>query len=275
MNVSVNCQHFMKAAPGEAERSLNEALLLCAEAGFRFFDMATEDIAQADAAAAFMDENGLYVGQSHMPYNRYRREDYADFITRVLRCAECAHRMGSPILVVHADEFDFSADTFSLERAREFNVRLFAPLADFAAKHGMRIAFENVFVEHNRQDTYRYCSKTEELLSLLEAFPCQLAGICWDSGHAKMSYGKEHIDALLRVADRVIATHIHDNYYERDLHLPPFMGNCDWPAFMRALRSGGFDGNLSLELHYDRVPEQIAPEWVSWLYRSACRLSEM
>ena len=275
MNVSVNCEHFMKSAPGETERALKESLRLCADAGFRFFDLATEDFAQADAAAEFMDENGLSVGQSHMPYNRYRREDYADFITRVLRCAECAHRMGSPILVVHADEFDFSADTFSLERAREFNVRLFAPLADFAAKHGMRIAFENVFVEHNRQDTYRYCSKTEELLSLLEAFPSQLAGICWDSGHAKMSYGKEHIDALLRVADRVIATHIHDNYYDRDLHLPPFMGNCDWPAFMRALRSGGFDGNLSLELHYDRVPEQIAPEWVSWLYRSACRLSEM
>ncbi len=275
MNVSVNCQHFMKAAPGETERSLNEALLLCAEAGFRFFDMATEDIAQADSAAAFMAENGLSVGQSHMPYNRYRREDYTDFAARVLRCAECARRMGSPILVVHGDEFDFSTDTFSLDRAREFNIRLFTPLADFAAKYGMRIAFENVFVEHNRQDTYRYGSKPEEICSLLEAFPRQLAGICWDSGHAKMSYGKEHIDALTGVADRVIATHIHDNYYERDLHLPPFMGNCDWPAFMQALRSGGFDGNLSLELHYDRVPEQIAPEWVSWLYRSACRLSKM
>jgi len=275
MNVSVNCQHFMNSAPGETARSLKEALALCASAGFRFFDLATEDSSFADDIAEYMAENGLQVGQSHMPYNRYKRADYADFSAQVLTCAECARRLGSTLLVVHADEFDFSADSFSLDRAREFNARLFAPLADFAAKHGMRIAFENVFVEHNRQDTYRYCSRTEELLSLLEAFPRQLTGICWDSGHAKMSYGKEHVEALMRVADRVIATHIHDNYYDRDLHLPPFMGNYDWPAFMRALRSGGFDGNLSLELHYDRVPQDILPEWMCWLYRSVCRLSEM
>ena len=275
MNVSVNCQHFLNASPGEPARTLEEALLLCAEGGFRYFDLAEEDIARAEEIAAFMSVNGLYVGQSHMPYNRYKREDYAGFSARVLRFAECARRLGSPILVVHGDEFDFVNETFTLERAREFNVRLFTPLAEFAAAHGMRIAFENVFVEHNRQDTYRFSSKTEEILSLLEAFPRDLVGICWDSGHAKVSYGREHVEALARVADRVIATHIHDNYYDRDLHLPPFMGNCNWPEFMCALRSGGFDGNLSLELHYDRVPQSIASEWVGWLYRSACRLSEM
>ena len=48
MNVSVNCQHFMNSAPGETARSLKEALALCASAGFRFFDLATEDIAFAD-----------------------------------------------------------------------------------------------------------------------------------------------------------------------------------------------------------------------------------
>ncbi|MBR3691836.1 MAG: sugar phosphate isomerase/epimerase [Clostridia bacterium] len=273
MHLSVNATYFKKRI-NAPDRTVEEALRLCAEGGFRHFDLSCEDREEAARLGEFCALHGLSVGQSHIPYNRYKKADYGEFSARMMQAAACAAEMSSPILVVHGDEFDFGAQEFTLERGLAFNRRLFSPLVDFAAKKGMRVAFENVFLEEKHKDTYRFCAKTEELMSLVESFPADLVGICWDSGHAMMSYGDGHIAALSEVAHRVIATHIHDNYSARDLHLPPFMGRCNWPAFMDALRGGGYEGNLSLELHYGAMPEDISLEWVRWLYRLTDRLSK-
>lgn len=275
MELAVNPSHFKKAAVWEQDRTLIEAIGLVSEAGFKHLDIGTADRAEAEEIAAYAADKGLSVIQSHMPFNRYKRADYAVFSKELITCAESAKLLGSNILVVHGDEFDFANCEYTPEAALEFNYRFFTPLVDFAAKNNMKVAFECVFNDWWPKERPRFCSKTEELCALTDKFGADTVGICWDSGHAKVEYGKEHISALKTAGDRVIATHIHDNYYGKDLHLFPFMGDTDWPEFMSTLKNVGYNGDFTFELVYDRLPNALAPEYVKLLCKSGKYLLDL
>lgn len=77
-----------------------------------------------------------------------------------MNAVESAHILGSEILVVHGDEFDFSGMEYSEKAVLEFNYRLFSPAVEKLAEYGMKIAFENVFPD---MVVPRYCSTPDEL----------------------------------------------------------------------------------------------------------------
>lgn len=267
-NVAVNPRHFINAAVWEQERSIIEAFELLENSGFKCFDIGTVERSEAETLACYMTQNGLTVVQSHMPFNRYKREDYAAFADKVMLCAENAKILGSNILVVHGDEFDFEAQEYTPEVALEFNYRFFSPIVDFAEKNDMKVAFENVFNDWWPENRPRFCSKTEELCALVDKFSTDTVGICWDSGHGKVEHKSKHVNELKKAGGRVIATHIHDNYYGKDLHLFPFFGDTDWPSFMSALKEMGYKGDLTFEIGYNRIPKELAPDYLRLLYRS-------
>ena len=267
MKLAINAAHFINAAVWEEERSTEEALFLVKEAGFRHLDLAVEEKEDVEKIAVFLERNGMDIVQTHVPFKRNEEESEEAFRCRCTRVAENAATLGSPILVVHGDEFP--ADTeYSPEAAMAYNIRYFCPLVEFAAKKGMKVAFENLF--ETEKVPNRFCSRMEEALALCDRFGSETAGICFDLGHAKVQYKKEYLSPLRMAEKKVICTHIHDNFYGKDLHTFPFMGNADWPAFMQTLREIGYEGAFSLELAKgDRIPRKFASEYVSLLYRSA------
>ena len=273
MNMGINPKHFTKAAVWEAERSCLEAIELVKNAGFRHLDICFNDRAETEQAAQYINDNGMTVIQSHMPY--VRKGDFVSFGKSIMEHAENAKILGSKILVVHGDVFDFENDTYTPEKALEFNYRFFAKLVDFAAQNGMRVAFENLFQGDDPASPPRYCSVAEDLCRLADKYNTDTVGVCWDSGHGKVQYGPCHVEALKAAGSRVIATHIHDNYYNRDLHCFPFMGDTDWQAFMQALGGIGYKGDLTFEMVYDRLPKALAPDHLKLLYRSGEYLAKM
>ena len=267
MRLGINPFHFIKAGIGETPRTHKECIDLVKMAGFCALDVAVDDTATAEELADYIANQSLEVIQTHMPYNRYVAKDYDLFAASVMKRAKNAKIMGSKILVVHGDEFDFEHMTYSKEAALEFNYRLFDPLVEFAATNGMRVAFEDLF-EDDPTEPPRFCSEVEDLCRLVDKYDPNLVGICWDSGHAKVHYGDKHIDALKVAGSRIIATHIHDNYYDKDLHLFPFMGDLDWPAFIQTLRQTGYKGDFTYELVYDQLPKALAPDYITLLRKS-------
>ena len=268
MNLGINPAHFIKAAVWEEQRSMFEAIDLVKEAGFKHFDLGLSNRKLAEEVSIYLKDNGLTVVQSHIPFNRYTREDYDTFSKTVMECAENAKILGSKILVVHGDEFDFKNMTYTSEKALEFNYKLFYNMVEFAANNGMRVAFEDVFQDGDPIKETRYCSFVEDLCALVDKYNTDKVGICWDSGHAKLQYGDEHIKALKVAGSRVISTHIHDNYYDKDLHTFPFMGNTNWREFMKTLREIDYKGDFTFELVYDQLPKELAPDYLKLLYKS-------
>ena len=262
MKLSINAEHFCDRADG-SKLPLETALKLCADAEFSNVDLLVPEN-EAEQTAEILETYALKVNQSHCPFNRYAKKDYALFAEDILSAVRSAHRLGSKILVVHGDEFDFSAEAYSEKAVLEFNYRLFSPAAELLDRFGMKLAFENVFPDMN---VPRYCSTPEELLTLVGKFPKETVGICLDTGHAKVADDKHYLENIRSYADRVIATHMHDNYYGKDLHLFPFLGELDLAACVNILKDAGYAGEFTYEFVYDRIPDEFLPEVLHLLYR--------
>ncbi len=268
MNLSINPKHFLQAAVWESNRSLKEALELVYQAGFRHFDLEAETPEDVEQILAFQEDRPFAVIQSHMPFNRYKRIPTEIFYQNVMNCAAYAKEIGSDILVVHGDEFDYQNKLYTRENALEYNYRFFYALVEYAAANGMRVAFENTFQEATKLNRPHYCAFIEDLCELVDRYHTDAVGICWDTGHAKVQYEERDIDALKIAGSRVICTHIHDNYYNQDLHGFPFTGNIHWKELMQTLKEIGYNGDLSFEFVYDRLPKALAPDYLKLLYRT-------
>lgn len=263
MKLSVNAEHFCDRRDG-TKRDLGEVLKMIRKAGFEKVDLLV-GINEAQKTSEILKETGLTVNQSHCPFNRYEKKDYAEFAKDIMNAVESAHILGSQILVVHGDEFDFSSGMDYSEKAvLEFNYRLFSPAVEKLAQYGMKIAFENVFPD---MGVPRYCSTPDEILKLVKLFPKENAGICLDTGHAKVADDKNYLANIRSFADRIISTHIHDNYYGKDLHLFPFLGQLELEECVKILSDSRYGGDFTYEFVYDRIPDEFLPDVLSLLYK--------
>ena len=268
MNLSINPNHFINAGVWEENRTIQEALDLVTAAGFTHFDLNTETQEEAEQVAAYLKEKNLTVIQSHRPFNRYKRGDSQLFHQSVMESAKNAKILDSKILVVHGDEFNYKERAYTSAAALEYNYRFFYDLVEYAENNGMRVAFENTFQESHLTAKPHFSSLPDDLFNLVEKYNTKSVGICWDTGHAKLQYGDYDMEVLKFCKDKLICTHVHDNYYNQDLHGFPFTGIIDWKALMATLKEIDYQGDFSFELGYNRLPNALALDFLKLVYRS-------
>ncbi len=155
----------------------------------------------------------------------------------MLASVEACARYQIPVLVVHGWQghgYTFSPDNLYFQN--------FDALVTRAQALGVSIAFENL--------------EGEEYLAALMARYRRLShiGFCWDSGHDRCY--PHTMDFLAEFGDRLIMTHLNDNFGVRgdaytskdDLHLLPFDGNSDWTLQLARLHSARRQDTLNFEL---------------------------
>ena len=237
MRLGINPTHFKKGAVGEKDRNIFEAFELCVNAGFKCFDFCPSPEDDAEKISEYLSSKGVSVIQHHIPFNRYVKKDYAEYSKDIMDVMIRGHKAGSKIAVIHGDEFDFANMEYSKEAVLEFNYRLFYPLVEYADKNGMQVAFETVFEDMN---VPRFCSDINDLCTLVDKYGTKTVGVCWDTGHARVSFKDKHTEALKLAGKRVICTHVHDNIYSKDLHMYPFMGDTNWHELISAFKEIGY-----------------------------------
>ena len=284
MELSVNLSYFKKTRVGEKKRTFTEALHLCRDAGFRFLDYTPgyrEEGWEKTAAAelALLQEAGVQVEQSHAPFNRYGSygtwEDFQPLFHRSFGAAAAVH---ARYMVVHADEYRVD-DRYDADEIAAFAYEYLAPEVEFAKKHGMKVAVENLFEDGCGRSVggkSRYTSRVEEVLAIIEKFHDPDVCCCWDFGHAACAYGYDKmLDALKCAGKYVECTHVHDNYYGKDLHLLPFLGNVKWEEHMRYFGEIGYGGKLSFELVYGGIPDGLLPGFARDAYTVGRHLADL
>jgi sugar phosphate isomerase/epimerase len=110
-----------------------------------------------------------------------------------------------------------------------------AVIEEVAQDSGVRVALENM----PNMGMIMMGRSPGELLTLLEGLEL---GICLDIGHAHTA---GTIDDFLRLKDRVINVHMHDNLGDRDAHLPIGEGKIDFKKVLLDL--SGYDGRYVIE----------------------------
>ena len=190
------------------------------------------------------DKLGISFIQAHLPYyNNFctepilpRREEA---ITRVL---EVCGILGVKWAVNHPGTVQKTTDYAA--KSKKACIEYFSPQIETAKKHGVGFAIENLFDSGGNRS---YCGTVEELIDLVDSFKDDSVGICWDFGHGNLMY-PDQTEPLKQIGSRLKMTHVHDNNGQSDQHLPPFSGNIDWPAVVRALREIGYTGAFSFEV---------------------------
>ncbi len=272
MELSIQLNYLTKSRSNEAPRTFEEAVRLCAGAGFRFVDYTPDFRADDWREKALRDREtldaaGIIVEQTHAPYNRYRSYDPEDFKGYRARVFEASALLGAKYVVVHADEYRVT-DHYDPEEIQQFTYDDLAPHVDYAAGHGLTVALENLFEDHVPfipaiDGKSRFMSRIEEVAGMIERFNTPDVACCWDFGHAHVAFGKDQLEAMKRVVKYIRCTHVHDNYYGRDLHLLPFLGDVDWEGHMACLKENGYAGKLSFEFAYGRFPRALMPLWLN------------
>lgn len=278
MEISVNSDYFRRCRNG-AVRSAEECALLCKAGGFSVLDCTPGLLAQEDwesrtqHLSEFLKAEGLRVEQSHAPFNRYSQEPAEAFREKLRRAFRTAAILGARRIVIHADEYHAPEGEYDSEAACRFAYDFFAPFVEMAKKDGLGVAVENLFEDGLTGAGRSRCTSTvEEVLRVVELFHDEAVSVCWDFGHAAVSYGEGMLAPLRQAAPLVTCTHVHDNYLQQDMHLPLFHGKIDWEAQVRCLREAGYAGAFTFEYVYGTLPDAAAVDFLQYQRRAAAEL---
>ena len=285
MNISVNANYLVKTRDSDVRRSPEECMNICVQSGFTVLDYSPniycdEWEREIDAVMNAAEKLGVRIAQSHAPFNFYSRRSPELFAELLDRSAQAAVRMGISQLVFHADEYHPAEGTaFDPNAALNAVYDVIAPHVEKALKGGVKVALENIFEDHFRvgkNDRSHFCGELEELIAIIEKFNDPSVCCCWDFGHGKIAFGNEgHCDALRALGSKIICTHVHDNYYGKDLHLPPFMGDANWEELMPTLKDIGYNGDLTFELVYGNLADKCVLPFMKNLYLTGETLVKM
>ena len=96
----------------------------------------------------------------------------------------------------------------------------------------------------------------ELMEALLERYPAERLGICYDSGHAN-ALGNKRMDSLDRNKGRLNALHLDDNDGTGDQHQPPYYATVDWERLAQIIAASSYTRPLSFELSMMNTPFRV------------------
>ena len=249
------------------------AIRLCAQAGYKVLDFCFHDLITYQSP--FIDDRwekyieemtelasnfGVVYGQGHANVYDFLNPNAGHSFHREItkRCVLASERMGIPWLVIHPST-DFLGAAM-VRNSREKNVEYIKRLAEFAGKHHVGIAVENMWDLHIAPKRY-YGDTAEELAELVDAVDMENVGICWDLEHASIMK-QDQRKAMELIGERLKVTHISDQTGIDNIHVMPYQGFTDWKECMETLADIGYEGNLNYEAQWflNKVPMELVPE---------------
>jgi len=247
--------------------SPEDCLIKCAKAGYKVMDMNFHDMSNKGMPVAqdnweeWVDKMGelgaklgLEFSQSHSHFYNVCLDNLEDREWReelVRRSIIGSGKLGVKWMVLHAGTDNTMG--YSAETSKRRNLEYFKPHIEFAKKHNVGIAIENLFDPNALMR--KYTATTEELIDLVDTLNDPMVGICWDFGHANL-VGIDQNISLRKIGKRLKATHISDNNGVKDEHLLPFYGNIEWDPIMQTLVDIDYEYDFTFEItpFVDKIP---------------------
>lgn len=235
------------------QKSIFDCLELIRESGFSLVEVCFSpshldyrDRATVQRAAARIAELGMEAYSFHAPFGRDLDISSPDKARReraleeFRRAADAAALLQVYYFVIHPgpEEVANAPADERLDRM-ERTVEILDRVAAHCRAQGIRCVLENKL-------PHLLFGKTSDILWILDALESLDVGVCLDTGHAALS--GDLMALLHKLSGHLRMLHVHDNWGERDDHLPPGGGNIDWARLVSGLVASRFDGAVILEL---------------------------
>lgn len=193
------------------------------------------------------DSAGVLIEQVHGPWQwppkDFTEDDRKERMEKMKKSIEATSLLGCKNWVVHPI-MPYGTEEFNTENAKktwDMNITFMSELIRTAKEYGVTVCLENMPM-HNFS-----MAKPNEILKFVKTINDDSFKICLDTGHVSVFDDLNLADEVLRVGDSLRLLHVHDNKFNKDLHLFPRFGVIDWQGFAAALKNIGFDGCFTLE----------------------------
>jgi sugar phosphate isomerase/epimerase len=164
---------------------------------------------------------------------------WRESVRQYLGAVELAHDIGAAVLVVHPGDL---RDARFFSEFRRLSEDALGQLARRAAELGVVLAVENCGPYHAGVDR-----TAADLASIVRSVGSPQVKACLDTGHAAVN---QNAAELVNILGRdIVHLHVHDNYGQRDDHLPVGRGTIDFAPLAPVLVA--FDGMAIAEVVWD------------------------
>ena len=271
MKQCINLGFVMIRRNSQEKRPFEEALELCRRADIIHIDYLSpinnDDYLEiAKRQRESLDARGMKVASSHFPYFRYDGPGVREKILHAApRAVKAAQALGAPYLVLHGNEY--VCESFDEQECLRNSNDYLRPVVDLCAEYGIIPLIENMGESVLSKKRQHFGARSEEVLAQIEAFSYANAACCLDTGHLRVAYSDDasYLQAVEQLAPHIVCTHIHDSAFGCDLHKPAFFGTVPWEKVMQILKKHGYAGELSWEFVYERIPDALYPQYLSFI----------
>lgn len=236
--------------------------------GFDSFFTGIIDVETVRSLKEKGDALGLDFEFIHAPFKNINSmwlegDSYLEIYNGMIETINSAAACGIPVIIAHI------SSGWETPEINDLGISRFDAIVDYAEKHGVVVAFENL----------RKVGNLAYFVDRYENRKC--VKYCYDNGH-EHCYTKTVCWPDIFTFD-IVATHIHDNMgrgWEKkddpDTHLLPFDGTCDYQKMMRKLDEYNYCGSLMLEVFNHSVYKSMTPdEFLLTAFERIKKISEM
>ncbi|MDO4618832.1 MAG: sugar phosphate isomerase/epimerase [Clostridia bacterium] len=220
--MSVTCSHREKP-------SIEEQIVLYAKTGFDSVFLSCgvcDDFSKIPKWSQLARENAIILEAVHAPSDKLNslwEGNGEECLSELFEIIDYMKKGAVDKMVLHVIGG-------SLPERNDCGKANFSRLEKYAKERHIHICYEN--------------SISYEHLKLVLDNSDSYHGFCWDSGHNNCYLSG--VPLLKIFKDRLLYTHLHDNFGDKDHHLLPFDGNIAWDKEIEDLK--GYTGTLNLEL---------------------------
>lgn len=225
-------------------RDVNKEISRIAGLGFGFVDLTLEppktrpEQVDARKISFALEQHGLgVIGHTayYLPFASAFDSIQAAAIAEAEKCLHVFADVGAKWMNLH---LDCRVPGYDPDYINRRNVAAISALLPASERLGVGLMVENTDGDDG-----------ETLAPVLDALPT--VGLHLDVGHANLGTRKSNTVSLLaRYGDRLRHVHLSDNKGKNDDHLAIGAGTIDWKRELKAIKSSGYDGFLTLETFY-------------------------
>jgi sugar phosphate isomerase/epimerase len=184
-------------------------------------------------------------------------------LERAKRYIDFCYDLGGRNLLLVVGEYIWNREVIAPADQWKWAVEGARELGRYATPLGLEIAVE---IEPFELSIVNSVSKMDQFLTDIAA-PNVKANI--DVSH--LALAKDAPGRVAALAGRIGHAHLSDCDGKKHGDLPPGRGVVNFPPYLQALASSGFNGTVSIELEYSPEPSRIV-DWVREAYTSASKL---
>jgi sugar phosphate isomerase/epimerase len=238
--------------------------------GFFYTEPEIDDIARllGELNLKFLDCHGS-TSQEKCWFSARESERLAG-VELVKNRVEFTKKLGGDCVVMHIGKDDENRDSRHGALAKSIK-----ELEGFCRDRNIRLALENMPTEGGKQ----FIDYESNLLPVIEAWSSEYIGFCLDVGHHNILDDRKDLirknELRNRLAERLIAIHIHDNSGEADNHWLPFQGSVDWENLAGFLRLAKYQKPLNLEVNFASSGRVNKERYTRDAYEAITRLKMM